>query len=138
MDMTPRSTSRTTTITSTTTTAKTTTIGIITAVEYEELMELKDRYRTDVNGMDEEEKKRFLNLSTRVAVAQKDAKWARMAARFSELDEMKIAILAIERKVDKSTSHLESKVADVHESMTILLAKMDQVGEALNAAAAGK
>jgi hypothetical protein len=33
----------------------------LNAVEYEELMELKDRYWTDVNGMDEEEKKRFLN-----------------------------------------------------------------------------
>jgi hypothetical protein len=106
--------------------------------EYEELMDLKDRYRTDVNGMGEEEKKRFLNLSTRVAVAQKDAKWAGMAARFSELDEMKLAIIAIERKVDKSTSHLESEVADVHESMKLLLQKMDQMGEALNAAAAGK
>jgi hypothetical protein len=106
--------------------------------EYEELMDLKDRYRTDINGMDEEEKKRFLSLSTRVAVAQKDAKWAGMAARFSELDEMKLAIIVIERKVDKSTSHLESEVADVHESMKLLQQKMDQMGEALIAAAAGK
>jgi hypothetical protein len=76
--------------------------------EWDELVQLKKKYREekDRNEMSEDEKKRFLSLTNRLAMSQMDTKWTEVTGKFEEMEQVKRAVAHIENKVDKATEEM--------------------------------